>query len=1351
MVAEAPDQALMAAETPGPRGAPATPALASAAHVYLEFAGDIPCHGLYLYDAGVLPEFPGSPPPMQLAPPDGPSLPAHHGPRQQKRAAVMHWWRRLRGSDNNAIACALRVCPGHERERGLAPKALDPSCIKAVLRCLQGPNFLGGSGRWNYSQPALDPQEHAAMAARLAEVQDAVTVAVRSGELEAATAALKTLGPRYRHAPSGHRQAPPAVPAAASASATAAGGGQKDTWVQVAEQRMNLLGGRLGLMLALSLPGDGDEGGGSSVGRPSPVETWGALQEFCALLGSLSTALAEHEPRWQPPEQPAGANARLARTAAAKLKRAALQIPVCRYRIGSMLTQEGSTHTSNTAGSSDKRHCFAATVNNARPGLFEQVPPWQYTYSATATGPSAEAAKLAACARAIAQWMDQPKRQRLDTRGWDRMVAASTASSRRRASDRQRRSDPGSLGRGVGAEGVERRRQLQKRRTVARVFAPASLRLRRSFDLDQLRASSEKAGLDLDSLAPTTEQMASGLAAAPGAWTSEAGAGLDESRDALLDALVAREAAQLAQPVGTVGTFTIHYHSIHGVAQKFGAIGCPHCLPWEREKVERRERSHRLSLATDRLLRQLELASAGSVRGDGGQTAGVPAQRRTQPTRPQPVHLGVARHSNDGLLSPDRARARAALDLAQRREDAQQLSGAIRSHFSRAWEGGKAHGWDWRQSAEGKRMLRKQAIALHAAYGSAENTSVVEVGASDTNRKSLRVHGVVEATPVDAHGAAFEVEVAADGAVTVTRTDSDGGWDFQLKLRCTVQRRQLFAASARPEAPVCSDTQAAPGTATATRPAGHDRQQLKARIKARRQAAERASGDGDVLQFEIADQRAVQAAVSCGVEGHDTSLGTAGYWQWRQTAEGKRAIASQRDIIEDSYTGLRRIRVAGKQGGWVSDRTLGGDILLRILPPKAPVTAAAMAGEESGEAKEAETGGIHERPRYLVVRRSTVRASVSLESARLSVLAPGSEVIAAEVRRHPQALVEVRRLEIEAARAARRGDAPAASTAREQAAQASVSRAFPSWKRFILTEIYLCHACSHREIEDGNARAGPCTAPGVRGTAGRRVPRCGRRCHRQCGQDDGGQGRGWEEAGAGGGRRCGVGDGALAGCLQALRGRGGRGGGAAGTQAGDQARRDHQCQRDRLDARRSDRCIGAGGAATDAAAGWRGGAADAQEPSPASEACGAGSTGTDARGTGERGREARPGSRKGWQVVPAMPIGSGRVHRTKTAYAHAHNTRARAHISFAHTRRSRATRCTHYLGVPRHSGRVGGLVSSSLLYTSSWPPGLGGSEGSLDRSATDSRSDPGTAGTRGGGGMPSWGALVGRTGLAPVH
>ena len=28
----------------------------------------------------------------------------------------------------------------------------------------------------------------------------------------------------------------------------------------------------------------------------------------------------------------------------------------------------------------------------------------------------------------------------------------------------------------------------------------------------------------------------------------------------------------------------------------------------------------------------------------------------------------------------------------------------------------------------------------------------------------------------------------------------------------------------------------------------------------------------------------------------------------------------------------------------------------------------------------------------------------------------------------------------------------------------------PSWKRSILTEIYLCHACPYHEIEDGNAR-----------------------------------------------------------------------------------------------------------------------------------------------------------------------------------------------------------------------------------------------------------------------------------------
>jgi hypothetical protein len=38
-----------------------------------------------------------------------------------------------------------------------------------------------------------------------------------------------------------------------------------------------------------------------------------------------------------------------------------------------------------------------------------------------------------------------------------------------------------------------------------------------------------------------------------------------------------------------------------------------------------------------------------------------------------------------------------------------------------------------------------------------------------------------------------------------------------------------------------------------------------------------------------------------------------------------------------------------------------------------------------------------------------------------------------------------------------------------------VSRAFPSWNRSILTEIYLCHACSYHETEDGNAREGMAT------------------------------------------------------------------------------------------------------------------------------------------------------------------------------------------------------------------------------------------------------------------------------------
>eukprot|EP01049_Picozoa_sp_SAG25_P024828 SAG25_NODE_11427_length_304_cov_1.517073_1_plen_86_part_10 len=36
-----------------------------------------------------------------------------------------------------------------------------------------------------------------------------------------------------------------------------------------------------------------------------------------------------------------------------------------------------------------------------------------------------------------------------------------------------------------------------------------------------------------------------------------------------------------------------------------------------------------------------------------------------------------------------------------------------------------------------------------------------------------------------------------------------------------------------------------------------------------------------------------------------------------------------------------------------------------------------------------------------------------------------------------------------------------------------MSAPFPSWNRSILTEIYLCHACSYHEIEDGNGAPGP--------------------------------------------------------------------------------------------------------------------------------------------------------------------------------------------------------------------------------------------------------------------------------------
>jgi hypothetical protein len=67
-----------------------------------------------------------------------------------------------------------------------------------------------------------------------------------------------------------------------------------------------------------------------------------------------------------------------------------------------------------------------------------------------------------------------------------------------------------------------------------------------------------------------------------------------------------------------------------------------------------------------------------------------------------------------------------------------------------------------------------------------------------------------------------------------------------------------------------------------------------------------------------------------------------------------------------------------------------------------------------------------------------------------------------------------------------------------------VSRAFSSWNRSISTEIYLCHACSDHEIEDGNGRAGVGRrAPHVRhlrhllrGALGQEVARRGHRAHR---------------------------------------------------------------------------------------------------------------------------------------------------------------------------------------------------------------------------------------------------------------
>jgi hypothetical protein len=83
------------------------------------------------------------------------------------------------------------------------------------------------------------------------------------------------------------------------------------------------------------------------------------------------------------------------------------------------------------------------------------------------------------------------------------------------------------------------------------------------------------------------------------------------------------------------------------------------------------------------------------------------------------------------------------------------------------------------------------------------------------------------------------------------------------------------------------------------------------------------------------------------------------------------------------------------------------------------------------------------------------------------------------------------------AEAARHARPPSASTGLR--ASSSVSRACPSWDRSIVTEIYLCHACSCQETEDGNARAGsspyggatraPCVAVGAQAAAGQGVGR----------------------------------------------------------------------------------------------------------------------------------------------------------------------------------------------------------------------------------------------------------------------
>jgi hypothetical protein len=90
-------------------------------------------------------------------------------------------------------------------------------------------------------------------------------------------------------------------------------------------------------------------------------------------------------------------------------------------------------------------------------------------------------------------------------------------------------------------------------------------------------------------------------------------------------------------------------------------------------------------------------------------------------------------------------------------------------------------------------------------------------------------------------------------------------------------------------------------------------------------------------------------------------------------------------------------------------------------------------------------------------------------------------------------------------RAAARSRPRAQASGGRRGGGAWVSRAFPSWKRSILTEIYPCHACSDHVSEDANARAGsglPARGapaqPRRRAGRGRCCTPTGARCCRRC-------------------------------------------------------------------------------------------------------------------------------------------------------------------------------------------------------------------------------------------------------------